>query len=77
MAAFVAVAYGSSTRLDCIRTARRQRTGTTEGEDTSPHPHSPKQADAFTGIWQLSHKSKLATKLCIGEAVDVKSFCNG
>ena len=37
-----------ATRPSTELTARRQRTGTTEGEDTSPHPHSPKQADAFT-----------------------------
>ena len=44
----VAAPYGAA-RLDSTElTARRQRTGTTEGEDTSPHPHSPKQADAFT-----------------------------
>eukprot|EP00966_Prymnesium_polylepis_P204696 4742144-Prymnesium_polylepis.1 len=30
------------TRLDStVLTARRQRTGTTVGEDTSPHTHSP------------------------------------
>eukprot|EP00966_Prymnesium_polylepis_P177402 4108393-Prymnesium_polylepis.1 len=30
------------TRLDStVLTARRQRTGTTEGEDTSPRTHSP------------------------------------
>ena len=63
----------------CTDSIPRQRNFEIHTTHKVIHPHhewAQAHDDRSRGTWQLWHQSKLATKLCIGEAVDVNSHCN-